>query len=61
MTESVEPIIDYALKKLGFEKLVFTNAVGHPRLGHVKEKTGAKLVGRAPAQFVDPTLTESKI
>ena len=61
MTEAVEPIMDYAFEKLGFEKLVFTNAVGNPRSGRVKEKTGAKLVGRAPAQFVDPTLTEHEI
>jgi len=61
MTEAVEPVMDYAFGKLGFEKLVFTNAVGNTRSGRVKEKTGARLVGKAPAQFVDPALTEHEI
>lgn len=61
MTEAVEPVIDYAFEHLGFEKLVFANAVGNPRSSRVKEKTGAKLVGRVAAKFVDPTLTESEI
>jgi len=61
MTEAVEPITDYAFGQLGFEKLVFTNAVGNPRSRRVKEKMGARLVGRAPARFVDPALTEHEI
>ena len=61
MTEAVEPVMDYAFDNLGFEKLVFTNAAGNPRSGRVKEKTGAKLVGRMPASYVDPALTEAEI
>jgi ribosomal-protein-alanine N-acetyltransferase len=61
MTEAVEPITDYAFGQLGFEKLVFTNAVGNPRSGRVKEKMGARLVGRVPARFVDPAFTEHEI
>ncbi len=61
MTEAVAPVMDYAFDHLGFEKLVFTNAVGNPRSRRVKEKTAARLIGTAPAQYVDPTLTEQEI
>jgi len=61
MTEAVEPVMDYAFNQLGFDKLVFTNAVGNPRSGRVKEKTGAKLVKKEAAKFVDPMLTEHEI
>ncbi len=61
MTEAVEPVMDYAFDHLGFEKLVYANAVGNPRSGRVKEKTGAKLVRKEPARFVDPALTEHEI
>jgi RimJ/RimL family protein N-acetyltransferase len=61
MTEAVEPVMDYAFDMLGFEQLIFTNAVGNTRSGRVKEKTGATSVGRGPAQFVDPSLTEHEI
>jgi ribosomal-protein-alanine N-acetyltransferase len=58
MTEAVAPVTDYAFTSLGFEKLVFNNAVGNARSSRVKEKTGAKLIGRSPAKFVDPSYTE---
>ncbi len=61
MTEAVKPVMEYAFERLGFEKLVFANAVGNLRSGRVKEKTGARLIGRAPAKFVDPDLTEHEI
>ena len=61
MTEAVRPVIDYAFSDLGFEKLVFTNAVGNRRSGRVKVKTGATLVSREAASFVDPTLTEREV
>lgn len=61
MTEAVEPVMDYAFNSLGFEKLVFSNAVGNNRSARVKEKTGAKLLRREPARFVDPTFTEHDI
>lgn len=61
MTEAVEPVMDYAFNELGFEKLVFTNAVGNIRSRRVKEKTGAKLVRVAPAKFVNPAYTEHEI
>lgn len=61
MTEAIEPVMDYALNSLGFEKLIFTNAVGNERSRRVKEKTGAHLVGIKPASFVDPKFTEHEI
>lgn len=61
MTEAVEPVMDYAFKYLGFETLIFANAVGNTRSRRVKEKTGAKLTDVKPAKFVDPQYTEHEI
>jgi len=61
MTEAVEPVTDYAFNSLGFEKLVFGNAVGNRRSSRIKEKSGAQLVRREPARYVDPTLVEREI
>ena len=61
MTEAVVPITSYAFNELGFEKLTLTNAAGNFRSRRVKEKTGALLIGRAPASFVNPQYTEHEI
>ena len=61
MTESVTPVMDYAFDCLGFEKLVFTNALGNLRSRRVKEKTGARLIEVRPASFVDPQYTQHEI
>jgi [ribosomal protein S5]-alanine N-acetyltransferase len=61
MTEAVAPVTDYAFDVLGFERLIVSNAVGNRRSGRVNEKSGAVLIGRAPAAFVDPALTEHEI
>lgn len=61
MTEAVEPVIDHAFEALGFETLVFSNAVGNTRSGRVKEKTGARFIRKEPAAFVDPALTEHEV
>jgi RimJ/RimL family protein N-acetyltransferase len=53
--------MDYAFDHLGFEKLVFANAVGNSRSGRVKEKTMAKLIDIQPAKFVNPKYTEHEI
>lgn len=60
MTEAVVPVNDYAFDVLGFEKLIFSNAVGNLRSRRVKEKTGAKLIGTRPAGFVNPSYTEAE-
>lgn len=60
MTEAVTPIMDYAFTSLGFDKLVFSNALGNVRSRRVKEKTGARLIGTRPAKLVDPAYTESE-
>lgn len=61
MTEAVVPIMDYAFNTLGFEKLIFTNALGNDKSRRVKEKTGARLVDIKPAAFVDPHYKEQEI
>ena len=49
---------DYAFNSIGFEKLVFDNAVGNVASRKVKEKTGAAFMGIVKATFVDPGITE---
>ncbi len=61
MTEAVEPVVDYAFTSLGFEKLVFANALGNTRSRRVKEKMGARLIELRPASFVDPKFTQHEI
>ena len=61
MTDAVIPVIEYAFNALGFDKLVFSNAVGNLKSRRVKEKTGAKLVSVEPAKFVNPAYTEREI
>lgn len=60
MTEAVNPVMDYAFGFLGFEKLIFSNAVGNLRSRRIKEKTGAHFLGTRSANFVDPSLTEAE-
>lgn len=61
MTEAITPVVDYAFKQLGFERLVFSNAVGNTRSRRVKEKTGARLIDVRPAKFVNPVFTQHEI
>ncbi len=51
--------MDWCLAELrvGFEKLVFVNAVGNEKSRRIEVKTGARLVGVKPAKFVDPKYT----
>ena len=61
MTEAVEPIMNYAFDELGFDKLVFANAVGNLKSRRVKEKTGCRLIDIRPAKFVNSKYTEHEI
>jgi RimJ/RimL family protein N-acetyltransferase len=61
LTEAVRPVMDFAFDQLGFEKLVFSNALGNTRSRRIKEKTGARLVGTKPTKFVSPEYTESEV
>lgn len=61
MTEAVVPVTRYAFNELGFEKLIFSNAVGNVGSRRVKEKTGAKFLRVAPFEFVDPQFTDCEI
>jgi hypothetical protein len=38
MSEGVQPVLGFAFKDLGFDRLVFTNAVGNERSRRIKEK-----------------------
>ena len=61
MSEAVLPILDYAFTELGFEKLVFSNARGNLKSRRIKEKTGAKFLRTAPAEFVDKAYDEQEL
>lgn len=61
MTEAVKPVIDYAFDKLGFHRLIFSNAVGNIGSHQVKVKTGATFLRTEPAKFVDPKLNQREL
>lgn len=61
MTEAVTPVMDFAFNSLGFEKLVFSNALGNMGSHRVKEKTGATLIRVEPGKFVDSKYSQSEI
>lgn len=61
MTEAVQPVMDYAFNELGFDKLIFSNAVGNSRSARIKEKTGARMIGLQPARYIDPIFTEQEL
>lgn len=61
MTEALEPVTKYAFESLGFETRIFANAAGNARSARIKEKSGARLIGRVAGEYVDPSLTEREI
>ena len=61
MTEAANRVTEHAFTELGFEKLVFSNALGHGPSRRIKEKSVARLIGTEPAKFVDPQYTEQEI
>ncbi len=59
MTEAAERVTAFAFVDLGWPRLWLTNAVGNAASHRIKEKQGARLVDRVPAQFVSgPDLKE---
>lgn len=60
MTEATASVTDHAFTALGFDRLVFSNALGNRRSRRIKEKAGARLLGTRPATFVDPSLVEAE-
>lgn len=60
MTEAIAPINQFAFETLGFDRLLFSNAVGNTRSRRIKEKTGARFVGYREAQFVDPAFKQAE-
>jgi len=61
MSEAVKPITDYAFDVLGFEKLIFSNAVENTASRRVKEKSGATYLGKKSAKFVNPEYSETEL
>ncbi len=61
MTEALAPITEYAFDILGFEKMIFTNAVGNRASRRLKEKMSARFLYREAAEFVDPSLKEHEV
>ena len=61
MTEAVAPVNDYAFDELGFQVLVFSNALGNVASRKIKEKTGASFLKTEPAKFVDPAYSEREL
>jgi ribosomal-protein-alanine N-acetyltransferase len=60
MSEATTATTSYAFEELGFQKLVFSNAVGNLASRRVKEKSGARLMEVRPAGFVDSAFTEAE-
>ncbi|KTD02017.1 hypothetical protein Lfee_0862 [Legionella feeleii] len=61
MTEALVPITNYAFDVLGFEKMIFTNAVGNDPSHRIKDKMGARLLYTEPAKFVDSGFKEHEV
>jgi RimJ/RimL family protein N-acetyltransferase len=61
MTEAVIPVTDFAFDSLGFDQLIFTNAVSNRRSHAIKARTGATLIGTGPGKFVDPDEREHEV
>ncbi len=61
MTEACQPVLDYAFEALGFEKLIFDNAVQNLASRRVKEKTGCRYIGLRAQKFLNPEFAESEI
>ena len=61
MTEALAPVIESAFSSLGFEKLLFSNAVGNARSARSREKSGAPFLRREAARYVDISYTEREI
>lgn len=61
MSESVKPVLNYAFSALGFEKLIFANALGNTASKRIKEKTGCKLIEIREGNFVDKALKKQEI
>lgn len=61
MAEALQPLITYSFNQLGFDKLIFSNALGNEQSRKIKEKTGAKFLRTEPAKFVDPSYTHREL
>lgn len=60
MSEATVPVTNYAFEKLGFEKLILSNAVGNIASRKIKEKAGAKFIGIRDAKFATNEFTQAE-
>lgn len=60
MHEATEATNAFAFEVLGYERLVFSNAVGNKRSRRIKERQGATFLKIEDAAFVDPAYTQSE-
>lgn len=61
MVEALEPVNDFAFGELGFEKMVYSNAVGNLNSRRIKEKMGARFLYAEPAEFHDSEFTHHEL
>jgi ribosomal-protein-alanine N-acetyltransferase len=53
MTEAADRVTDFAFRDLGWPHLWLSNAEANGASGRIKEKQGARLVGREPFRYVE--------
>jgi ribosomal-protein-alanine N-acetyltransferase len=53
MTEAADRVTDFAFRDLGWPHLWLSNATTNLASARVKEKQGARLIGREPAHYVE--------
>lgn len=61
MSEALVPVMDYAFEVIGFDKMMFCNAIENKASTRVKAKTGASFVKYADGEFVDPNYKTKEI
>lgn len=61
MAEAVTVVNDFAFAQAGFERLIFSNALGNSASRRIKEKTGSTFLGTEPGHFVDPQYTHREL
>ena len=61
MSEACDAITSHAFQELGFQELIFSNAVGNHRSARIKEKMACESIGKRPGKFMNPHYTEQQL
>ncbi|SMF12298.1 GNAT family N-acetyltransferase [Pseudobacteriovorax antillogorgiicola] len=61
MTEAVNLVTQFGFESLGFERMIFDNAVGNDRSARIKVRQGCRKIRTEKAQLVDPSYSEIEI